>query len=158
MIRLRCGETRFEAALRETRDRVEVTVDGQAHVVEVEAVAPGVFVIRNGNGVRTFHCVRDGDEIHLSWNGSIFRLVEEAEGRRGGQRAQSGGLEAPMPGKVSKVSVSEGDLVVKGQEILVVEAMKMENAIRAPRDGRVGKIAAQVGDMVSPGVTLVELQ
>jgi 3-methylcrotonyl-CoA carboxylase alpha subunit len=63
-----------------------------------------------------------------------------------------------MPGKVSKVSVSEGDLVVKGQEILVVEAMKMENAIRAPRDGRVGKIAAQVGDMVSPGVTLVELQ
>jgi biotin carboxyl carrier protein len=63
-----------------------------------------------------------------------------------------------MPGKVIKVSVAEGDAVTRGQEILVVEAMKMENAVRAPRDGRVGRIAAKVGDMVAPGVTLVELQ
>ena len=54
-------------------------------------------------------------------------------------------------------SVAVGDAVAKGQEILVVEAMKLENAIRAPRAGRVERIAAKVGDMVSPGVTLVEL-
>jgi len=158
VIRLRCGETRMEAVVREKRDRVEVIVEGRPFALDVEAVAPGVFASRNGDSVRTFHCVRDGDEIHLFWNGVAYRLVEEGEGRRAAQRHQSGGLEAPMPGKVIKLSVAEGDAVRKGQEILVVEAMKMENAIRAPRDGRVGKIAVKVGDMVAPGVTLVELQ
>ncbi|HET8645384.1 MAG TPA: biotin/lipoyl-containing protein, partial [Vicinamibacteria bacterium] len=45
-----------------------------------------------------------------------------------------------------------------GEELLVVEAMKMENALRAPRDGTVKSVAAKVGDMVSPGVVLVELE
>jgi biotin carboxyl carrier protein len=63
-----------------------------------------------------------------------------------------------MPGKVIKLSVREGQAVAKGDEILVVEAMKMENAIRAPRDGRVTRLAAKVGDMVSPGVVLVEIE
>jgi biotin carboxyl carrier protein len=48
--------------------------------------------------------------------------------------------------------------VGKGDELLVVEAMKMENAVRAPRDGRVKSVTARVGDMVSPGVVLVELE
>ena len=46
----------------------------------------------------------------------------------------------------------------KGQELLVVEAMKMENALRAPRDGTVKAIRAKPGDMVSPGIVLVELE
>jgi 3-methylcrotonyl-CoA carboxylase alpha subunit len=157
VIRLLCGDERIEAALEETGDGVKVTVDGRAFASDVEAVAPGTFVLRNGDSVGTFHCVREGEEIHLFWKGVAYRLVEEGEGRRSAQRHQGGGLEAPMPGKVIKVSVAVGDAVAKGQEILVVEAMKMENAIRAPREGRVAKIAAKVGDMVSPGVILVEL-
>ena len=63
-----------------------------------------------------------------------------------------------MPGKVIAVNVAPGDTVMKGDELLVVEAMKMENAVRAPREGRVKSVSAQVGDMVSPGVVLVELE
>ena len=63
-----------------------------------------------------------------------------------------------MPGKVIAVKVAPGDTVGKGDELLVVEAMKMENAIRAPREGRVKSVSARVGDMVSPGVVLVELE
>jgi biotin carboxyl carrier protein len=63
-----------------------------------------------------------------------------------------------MPGKVIKVNVEPGQLVARGAEILVIEAMKMENAIRAPRDGRVKSVAARVGETVSPGVVLVELE
>ena len=48
--------------------------------------------------------------------------------------------------------------MTRGQELLVVEAMKMENAIRAPRDGRVKSVSAKVGDAVSPGTILVELE
>jgi 3-methylcrotonyl-CoA carboxylase alpha subunit len=63
-----------------------------------------------------------------------------------------------MPGKVIKLNVEPGQIVVRGAEILVIEAMKMENALRAPRDGRVKAVAAKVGEMVSPGVVLVELE
>src|SRR5262245_41012971 len=156
-MRLRCAGTTLEVSLRETRDGAQASVDGLVLEVRVGKVAPGVFLVRHGDSVQAFHCVRSGDEIHLSWKGVTYRLLEEGEGARTAQRQHAGGLEAPMPGKVIKVSVAEGDQVSRGQEILVVEAMKMENAIRAPRDGRVGKIAARVGDMVSPGVTLVEL-
>jgi biotin carboxyl carrier protein len=63
-----------------------------------------------------------------------------------------------MPGKVIAVKKAPGDAVTKGEELLIVEAMKMENAIRAPRDGCVKTVAAKVGDMVAPGVVLVELE
>jgi 3-methylcrotonyl-CoA carboxylase alpha subunit len=62
-----------------------------------------------------------------------------------------------MPGKVIAVKVEAGQAVTRGQELLVVEAMKMENAIRAPRDGRVRTIGAKVGDSVAPGTVLVEM-
>jgi biotin carboxyl carrier protein len=156
--RLECAGQSFETGVQETQGQLTVTVDGKFFAVDVEAVALGSFVLRNGDAVRTFHCVREGDTIHLFWDAVVYRLVEPAEGRRASQRQQSGGLEAPMPGKVIKLSVAVGDRVKKGQEILVVEAMKMENAIRAPHDGRIARLAAKVGDMVSPGTVLVELE
>lgn len=158
MIRLVCGGQSIQAVVKESRDGVEVTVDGRTFAFDVEPVAPGVFVLRSGAGVRTFHCVREGDEIHLFWNGVAYRLTEEGEGRRASQRHHSGGLEAPMPGKVIKVSVAVGESVTRGQEILVVEAMKMENALRAPADGVVRAVHVAVGDAVAPGRVLVELE
>ena len=63
-----------------------------------------------------------------------------------------------MPGKVIAVRVEVGQEVVLGQELLVIEAMKMENALRAPRAGRVKSVLARAGEMVSPGAVLVELE
>jgi biotin carboxyl carrier protein len=62
-----------------------------------------------------------------------------------------------MPGRVSAVKVKAGDAVAKGQELLVVEAMKMENALRAPHAGVVRAVHAHVGEMVAPGRPLVEI-
>ena len=126
--------------------------------MSVEPVAPGIFVWREGTRVETFHCVRDGDVIHLFWRGTAYRIEEDGESSRSAHRAVSGALEAPMPGRVIVVRVEPGQAVTKGQEVLVVEAMKMENVLRAPRDGTVKSVAARPGDMVSPGVVLVELE
>jgi 3-methylcrotonyl-CoA carboxylase alpha subunit len=114
--------------------------------------------VRHDGRVETFHCVRDGRRIHFAWRGIAYRLEEEKESSRAAAGPLSGALEAPMPGKVLKVSVAVGDTVTKGQEVLVVEAMKMENTLRAPRDGKVRAIAVQVGDRVTPGSLLVDLQ
>ena len=137
---------------------VEVTAAGQAFRLQVEAEGPGAFVARWGDRVETFHCARDGDAVHLFWRGRAYRLEEDSEESRSAHRHLAGGLEAPMPGKVIAVKVASGDAVAKGDELVVIEAMKMENAVRAPRDGRVKAVAARVGEMVTPGVVLVELE
>jgi acetyl/propionyl-CoA carboxylase alpha subunit len=135
-----------------------VTVDGAAVAVDVERVAPGTFVLKDGDARRTFHCVREGAVIHVAWNGHVYRVEEQAEGARAGQRRDKGGLAATMPGKVIAVKASAGQVVRKGDEIVVVEAMKMENALRAPQDGTVKSVHVKVGDMVGPGAVLAELE
>jgi 3-methylcrotonyl-CoA carboxylase alpha subunit len=158
MIRLRCGDAVRVAELRPTAQGLQVVVDGTAHAGEVEPVSPGIFVLRDGTRRETFHCVRDGSRIHLFWRGAAYVLDEVPASERTTQRHAEHRLEAPMPGRVIAVNVEPGQAVSSGEEVLVVEAMKMENAIRAPRDGVVKSITAKVGDMVSPGVVLVELE
>jgi 3-methylcrotonyl-CoA carboxylase alpha subunit len=86
--------------------------------------------------------------------------VLEREGNRARAAAGggAGGMEAPMPGVVTKVMVVVGDEVTKGQPLLALEAMKMEHLIRAPREGRVKRVSASPGQMVQAGATLVELE
>ena len=158
-MRLLAGETVRVVDVRDTELGLVATVDGEVMALgEVRALADGVFVLARGERRETFHCVRQGDAIHLVWRGRAYVVEEETEAVRAAHRHLGGGLEAPMPGKVIKVAVEPGRAVAKGDELVVVEAMKMENAIRAPRDGTVKSVAARVGDMVSPGVVLVELE
>jgi 3-methylcrotonyl-CoA carboxylase alpha subunit len=124
----------------------------------VEPAGPGTFVLAQGEERRVFHCVRDGSTIHLFWEGVAYRLEELKEGARPAHRRDKDGLEATMPGKVIAVKASPGQAVKKGDEVVVVEAMKMENALRAPRDGTIKTVAVKVGDMVGPGSVLVELE
>jgi 3-methylcrotonyl-CoA carboxylase alpha subunit len=157
-MRLLCGEDVFEIDVRPGADVPVVTVNGAAIDVRVEPAEPGLFVAIQGDRRVPFHCLRDGAVLHLFWQGRVYRLEEETEAGRATHRPAAGGLEAPMPGKVIAVKVAPGDTVSKGDELLVVEAMKMENAVRAPRDGRVKTVSARVGEMVSPGTVLVELE
>ncbi len=64
---------------------------------------------------------------------------------------------APMPGKILGVKLQAGAAVKRGQVILILEAMKMENEIVAPQDGTIASINVAVGDMVEPGATLATL-
>ena len=65
---------------------------------------------------------------------------------------------APLPGLIQRISVNIGDLVKIGQQVIIMEAMKMENEIAAPRDGRIKSIRVRVGDSVNEGDILVELE
>jgi 3-methylcrotonyl-CoA carboxylase alpha subunit len=68
--------------------------------------------------------------------------------------AGDGTIVSPMPGKIFKLLVAEGDAVKAGQDIVILEAMKMEHALRAPRDGKIAGLKIVPGELVEAGQTL----
>jgi len=71
--------------------------------------------------------------------------------------AGAGAIKSPLPGIIIDVLVNVGDEVKKGQTVVMLEAMKMENAIQAPQDGKVTDIGVSKGDSVLEGVTLLTI-
>jgi propionyl-CoA carboxylase alpha chain len=70
-------------------------------------------------------------------------------------RQEAGSLVAPMPGQVIRVLVEPGAAVAAGQDLVVLEAMKMEHQVRAPHGGRVSEVRVRPGDQLEPGQVLV---
>ena len=66
-------------------------------------------------------------------------------------------MAAPMPGKILAVKAAAGQAVKKGEVIMVLEAMKMENDIVAPQDGTIATVNAAAGDSVESGATLATM-
>jgi 3-methylcrotonyl-CoA carboxylase alpha subunit len=103
---------------------------------------------------------RSGDRAFVWCAGDVFEVrraaARSAPARPSGAESHAG-LVAPMPGRIRKALVARGEDVSKGQVVLVLEAMKMEHAIRAPRDGVVTKLAYREGDLVEAGAVLAEL-
>lgn len=75
----------------------------------------------------------------------------------GPKAASAGDVAAPMPGTVLKVKVALGDEVKKGQVLLILEAMKMENEIVSPADGKVAVLNAEAGKGVTAGEVMVTI-
>jgi acetyl-CoA/propionyl-CoA carboxylase biotin carboxyl carrier protein len=92
----------------------------------------------------------DRDGVTIAWQAQTWTLEVPDPMRGGHQRGAStdADLVSPMPGTVLRVDVAEGETVVLGQQLGVVEAMKMELALTAPYDGVVKHVGAAVGDQV----------
>jgi 3-methylcrotonyl-CoA carboxylase alpha subunit len=109
---------------------------------------PDRLQVRTSEGSFSALSVRDGDAILVSYKGNQYRLeTRQSRTRTGG--AKSGEYRAPMPGMIVDVLVAEGDAVVAGQKILVLEAMKTQQPFNAPFDGVVRTLNAVKGVQVS---------
>ncbi|MDP3378642.1 MAG: acetyl/propionyl/methylcrotonyl-CoA carboxylase subunit alpha [Brevundimonas sp.] len=95
-----------------------------------------------------------GDDLVLFDRGQAILITPLRVAGQAGGPASDGSLRAPMPGKVVAVPVKAGDPVKKGQPVVVIEAMKMEQALTAPYDGVVESIGYSVGDQVGADAVL----
>lgn len=89
------------------------------------------------------------------YQGEILRAERGGAGASGGSDAD---LVAQFPGKVRKILVSEGASVAEGEPLVLVEAMKMEFAIKAPFAGKVTRILVKEAQQLSPGDRFVEME
>jgi len=102
-------------------------------------------------------------ERGIQWvflNGEVYRFeVDQAvPGRRRRSALTTGSLTAPMPATVRRLEVTPGQVVRRGDVLIVLEAMKMELPVRATADGTVARLNCREGELVQPGQELVELQ
>lgn len=119
-------------------------IDGRVVDLWMEGEPPGVGVIARG---RRFYASVESERA---------RALSAALG--GTARALGEGVVvSPMPGRVLKVLVQEGDEIAAGAPLVVVEAMKMENELCAGRDGKVKKIFVTPGQTVEGGALLIEV-
>ena len=140
----------------------KITLDGNPLDANAVEVAPNIFsVLLNGDSHQIRIAPRSDGTLTLhtglaeyhaevtdprSWRGRRHGAVE-AEGRQQ--------ITAPMPGKVVRLLVKQGDLVEAGQGLLVVEAMKMQNEIRSPKSGKIERLFAKEGQPVNAGEVLL---
>jgi acetyl/propionyl-CoA carboxylase alpha subunit len=123
-----------------------VYVDGAARDAPVAA------------GLSAESWLRDDDAVVYFAGGAAHRLSQFPPGDRlAAAGGGDGSVRAPMPGRIVQVAVSVGDRVVRGQTLIVLEAMKMEHALTAPFDGAVVELAASEGAQVSEGAPLARL-
>jgi biotin carboxyl carrier protein len=155
---------------KEHRVRVE-SRQNQVYVTFDDCPEEAVDLVFYGNDcmfihqTKVFHANIVGDKVDFTvWSPSgNFNLVVESEYRRivgllrGQDLTHENNVYAKMPGKIVKISAKMGDKVKKGDPVMVMEAMKMENEIRSVVDGTISNICVKEGQAVETGTLLAEL-
>jgi acetyl/propionyl-CoA carboxylase alpha subunit len=101
--------------------------------------------------------VRDGERLVVFADGEAYAFTDPAPAGGADVQAGDGQILAPMPGRIAAVEVAPGDAVRRGQTLVTLEAMKMEQALTAHFDAKVAEVRCAVGDQVTEGALLVRL-
>jgi biotin carboxyl carrier protein len=147
-------------------DERHIRIGGRPLEVDFESVSgqPVFSLILDGKSYEAFVYQGDEDwEVLIRGRQYQVKVEDEREKRlknAGGGSVSDGEfhLKAPMPGLVVAVLVEEGQEVKKGQVMLILESMKMQNELKAPRDGIVGRVRVKAGESVEQRQTLLSVQ
>ncbi|MCY4608993.1 MAG: ATP-grasp domain-containing protein [bacterium] len=154
---------------------MELVVDGMAHDVAVTVLGKGccrigddvvrllertgaTLALEAGSQVLHLDLVVAGEDVHVAWQG-CGHVVERQrhQATPGAAAGVLGDVTAPLPGTVAAVGIVEGDMFRRGDVLVVLEAMKVEIAIRAEGAGTALAVTVQPGDRVEEGTTLVKV-
>jgi biotin carboxyl carrier protein len=143
-----------------------VKIDDKEYLLDVEKIKEGAYSILYDGASINMEVVEgsSANQFDINTESETYSIeVIDAAARY--KTASGGGAEAgdrfiasPMPGKVVKIPVSEGDKVEKGETVIVISAMKMESEYKSPFDGTVAKIFVNEGDTTEANANLVEIE
>lgn len=146
-----------EVRLSRSGDTATVWVDDVALATRVRPAGDAVDLVVDGRAERIW-VVTDRDTVFVHAFGRAWTL-QISDTYEASLRGSVGAdvATAPMPGVLVSVAVQPGDEVFEGQQLAVIESMKMQTEIRAPRDGVVDQVMAVLGDSFGQGAPLVSL-
>ncbi len=149
-------------------DERHVRIDGVLYEIDFQAVPeqPIYSLLASGTSYEAIVAQAERDTWEVLLRGVLYRVQveDERERRLREQAGQEAGttahmhIRSPMPGLVVEVRVQPGDEVGKGDVLLILESMKMQNEIRAPRKGVVRRVHVSAGVSVEQNAPLVELE
>ena len=144
---------------------VSASVDGRSYEVEVSEPEAGVYLIKNGSAIYEASVAKTEDGTFRTRIGEHYFDIGVADPKRLRGRSSAAGehdgvaeIRTAMPGKIVRVLVAAGDAVEKGDGIIVVEAMKMQNELKSPKTGSVSEIRFAEGATVAAGDVLVTIE
>jgi len=157
-------------------ERIDVSLDAEgvrvggqlvfAHLADVEGTPIHLVrinntvhrvAVRRGKERGRYECWMNGYRFQIEALDERSRVIQELRAARSGPVGPAP-VVAPMPGLIVRIHVTEGQRVIAGQGVVVIEAMKMENELRAAADGTVKSILAIHGSAVEKGTILVEFE
>ncbi len=142
-------------------------IDGREINYELILQDNGRVLFRNGTKLfKVDNITVDGQQVSFSINGVFIEstvkddqeLLLEKLGFTTNAVASAGKLNAPMPGKILELLVTEGEEVTEGQPVIILEAMKMENELKAPATGTVTSLDVAQNDNVEKNQSLLEIE
>ena len=150
----------------EIMDEKHVSVDGKVYEVDFESVSdqPVYSLIVDGKSHEAY-AAQGEDNWQVLLRGRLYPVMVEDEREKRLRSAVGGGvaetgeflLRAPMPGLVVAIPIEEGQAIKKGQVLLILESMKMQNELKSPRDGMVGRVRVKAGETVEQKQTLLSV-
>ncbi len=143
-----------------------VKIDDKEYEFDVEKVEEGVYSILHNNMSVNMEMIEGDSPQRYSVNTiSDHYEIEVVDAAARYRNSSGGGMEnsdkfisSPMPGKVVKILLNEGDKVEKGETVIVISAMKMESEYKSSFNGLVKKIFVSEGDTMEGGAKLVEIE
>lgn len=159
-------ETQYEVEILSPR---QVSINGTVYEVDFKSVSgqPIYSLLVDGKSYQAHvYSGEEDDELQVLLRGVLHstKVEDEREKRlraaAGGSAADGGEfvLKAPMPGLIVKVAVNEGDEVKKGDVLVILESMKMQNELKSPRDGKVSRVQVKAGDSVEQRTNMVSIE
>ena len=151
----------------ELLDDKHVSIDGNKYEVDFKSVSgqPVYSLIVDGKSHEAY--IQESDEDwQVLLRGRLYPVKVEDEREKRLRAAAGAGvaetgeyhLKAPMPGLVVAIPVEEGQEVIKGQVLLILESMKMQNELKSPRDGVVSRIRVKAGESVEQKQAMLSIQ
>lgn len=145
------------------KDNRIATFEGGNTAIEIDRTPDGRYFMATGEGKTELFVATDGKMTYVDVNSVLYEFTQPSQDGAagvgaGGDMADPSKVFAPMPGKVVKVMVSEGDEVEEKAQLIIVEAMKMEHVCVAKTKGKVAAVNFAAGDQVDTETPLIELE
>ena len=153
--------------LRQEGNLLEIKIDNQVYSLDLMHTSDGTFsIINNGHSYNIELVQQDQPKKYTAF--TLYKTFDieviDAETRYlinrdgGAMHSNENAIISPMPGKIVRILLGQGDQVKKGETVVIISAMKMESEYKSPREGIIKRVNVKEGDTVESNQVLIEIE